>query len=83
VAWPLAAKHGVGYGRFVPLDAAGALLWASLWVLLGWVVGDQWQSVAQSVSGWAAVAGAVIALAVAAPLALHLWRRRARARASL
>ena len=81
MAWPLAATHGVGYGRFVLLDAVGAIVWASMWVLLGWVVGDQWQSVAQSVSGWAAVAGAAVAVAVAAPVAVHLWRRRARARA--
>jgi membrane-associated protein len=79
MAWPLAATHGIGYGRFVLLDLVGATLWAAMWVLLGWVVGDQWESVAQSVSGWAAIAGAAVALAIAAPVALHFWRRRARA----
>jgi membrane protein DedA with SNARE-associated domain len=79
VAWPLAAANGVGYGRFLLLDLVGASVWASMWVLLGWLVGDQWESVAQTVGGWAAIAGVVVGLGVAAPLALRVWRRRARA----
>ena len=70
LAWPLARKSGVGYARFLFYDAVGALLWTATWVLLGWFVGDRWQSVVGSVGGWmlgiliaiAAVLGAVIAL---------------------
>jgi membrane protein DedA with SNARE-associated domain len=77
VAWPIAATNGVGYGRFIVLDVVGATLWASIWVLLGWLVGEQWESAATSVGGWAAVAGAVVVAVLAAPLALRFWRRRA------
>jgi membrane protein DedA with SNARE-associated domain len=70
LAWPLARKSGVGYARFLFYDAVGAILWTATWVLLGWFVGDRWQSVVGSVGGWmlgiliaiAAVLGAVIAL---------------------
>ena len=82
VAWPFAAEHGVGYGRFLILDALGATLWASTWVLLGWFVGEHWQSAARSVGGWVGLVGGVVILALAAPLALRFWRRRARARAA-
>jgi membrane protein DedA with SNARE-associated domain len=76
VAWPMAASNGVGWGKFIVLDTLGATLWASIWVLLGWFVGEHWQSTAESVGGWAAAAGALVAIALAAPLALRFWRRR-------
>lgn len=76
--WPAAASHGVSYRRFVMLDMLGALLWASIWVLLGWVVGDQWEATARALGGWTAGIGVVIALALAIPFALRLVRRRAR-----
>lgn len=79
VAWPIAAINGVGYSRFIVLDAFGATLWASIWVLLGWLVGEQWESAATSVGGWATVGGAAVVAVLAAPLALRFWRRRARA----
>jgi membrane protein DedA with SNARE-associated domain len=79
VAWPMLVRGGLGWARFTALDAVGATLWAAIWVGLGWIVGDQWQQAAQSVSGWLFVAGAVLALAVVASLALRAWRRRARA----
>jgi membrane protein DedA with SNARE-associated domain len=79
VAWPMAAHNGVGYGRFLILDVLGATLWASIWVLLGWFVGEQWESVATSVGGWAAVVGGAVITALAAPFVLRYWRRRGRA----
>jgi membrane protein DedA with SNARE-associated domain len=78
VAWPMLVRSGLGWARFTALDAVGATLWATIWVGLGWIVGDQWQQAAQSVSGWLFVAGVVVALAVVASLALRAWRRRAR-----
>jgi undecaprenyl-diphosphatase len=78
VAWPFAARHGLGYTRFVLLDAVGALLWSALWVLLGWVVGAHWESAAKSVGAWVSVLGALVIAALAAPLAMRLWRRRSR-----
>lgn len=78
-AWPVAAAHGVTYARFLALDALGALVWAALWVLLGWIVGDRWETVAGNAGAWLAVAGAILAAALAAPLAWRAWRRRVRA----
>jgi membrane protein DedA with SNARE-associated domain len=76
LVWPVAASHGLGYGRFVVLDVVGASIWASMWVLLGWFVGEQWEWAAKSVGGWTAGVGIVIALALALPVAFRLWRRR-------
>src|SRR5919108_1175984 len=73
--WPVAASHGVGYARFVVLDVLGATLWSSIWVLLGWVVGEQWEAAARAVGGWTTVVGIGVALALAVPLALRLRRR--------
>jgi membrane protein DedA with SNARE-associated domain len=80
VAWPVLVRNGLRWPRFVALDAVGALVWSAIWVGLGWVVGDQWQDAAQSVSGWLVLAGAVFVVGLAGPLALRAWRRRARER---
>lgn len=77
VAWPIAASNGVGWGKFVVLDVLGATLWASIWALLGWFVGEHWESASKSAGGWATLAGALIAIALGVPLALRMWRRRA------
>ena len=77
LVWPVAASHGVGYARFVLLDTAGATLWASIWVLLGWTVGEHWEAAATTVGGWTTGIGIVIALAVVVPLVLRYRRRRA------
>jgi membrane protein DedA with SNARE-associated domain len=75
VVWPVAASHGLGYGRFVVLDVIGASLWASIWVLVGYLVGEHWEWAAKSVGGWTAGIGVVIVLALVLPLVLR-WRRR-------
>jgi undecaprenyl-diphosphatase len=81
MAWPVAARHGVGWGTFTVLDVLGATLWASIWALLGWLVGAQWESAARSAGGWAAGGGVLVLFALAAPLALRVWRRRQLSRA--
>jgi membrane protein DedA with SNARE-associated domain len=81
LVWPVAASHGLRYRRFVVLDVLGATLWASIWVLLGWFVGEHWEWAAKSVGGWTAGIGAVVVLALALPIALRWRRRRATARA--
>ena len=80
LAWPFAAAHGVGYWRFVLLDAVGAAAWAATWVLLGWFVGEHWRWAAETFGVWAGLTSVLVLLAFAAPLALRLLRRRARAR---
>jgi membrane protein DedA with SNARE-associated domain len=82
LAWPVAAANGVGYAKFLVLDLVGAGLWASIWVLLGWVVGERWQAAAETGGLWAAVVGATLVAITAAPLAARLWRRQLRRRAA-
>jgi membrane protein DedA with SNARE-associated domain len=81
VAWPVLARTRLTWPRFVAFDALGATVWSSLWLGLGWIVGDQWQDAVQSVSGWLVIGGAVGVLALAGPLALHVWRARVQATA--
>jgi membrane protein DedA with SNARE-associated domain len=39
---PLAAESGMPYARYVVCDVIGALLWCSLWILIGFAIGDRW-----------------------------------------
>jgi membrane-associated protein len=77
VAWPVLVRGGLGWTRFTLLDALGASVWASLWVGLGWIVGDQWERAAQTVNRWVMIAGAVVALGVVGALAVRAWPRGA------
>lgn len=81
VAWPGAASQGVGYLKFFVLDFVAAVAWASLWVLLGWVVGERWKAAADTAGLWLAAAGVVVLLVSAVPLVSRLRKRR-RARRS-
>jgi membrane protein DedA with SNARE-associated domain len=76
-AWPLARSSGVGYARFLLYDAVGALLWTSTWALIGWVVGDRWESTMQSIGGWMV---AIPLMAAAALVSVIAFRSRRRAR---
>ena len=49
-AWPLLVRRGLRWTHFVALDAVGALVWSAIWIGLGWIVGDQWQDAAQTIS---------------------------------
>ena len=44
VVTPLAAESGMPYLRYVVCDVLGATLWCSLWVLVGFGLGDQWMT---------------------------------------
>ena len=72
LAWPLARPHGVGYPTFLAFDAIGSLVWSSVWVALGWLLGDYALEAAAD-AGWIglAIAGAGVAVV----LALRVWRR--------
>jgi membrane protein DedA with SNARE-associated domain len=78
VAWPVLVRNGLSWPRFLILDALGAFVWSSIWVGLGWIVGERWQEAAQSASGWLAITAAVVVIALAGPVALRVWRRRTR-----
>jgi len=76
LAWPVAAAHGVGYLTFLLLDLVAAGLWTSLWVVLGWWVGERWQGAVETAGVWVAVAGVILLVVTVAPMALRLYRRR-------
>ncbi|MFL5310029.1 MAG: VTT domain-containing protein [Myxococcales bacterium] len=66
VAPPLAGMSGMSWKRFLALDALGALLWASLYAILGFVFGAQILlgfAAAVKLGSWFILAGG-IALAV-------------------
>jgi membrane protein DedA with SNARE-associated domain len=72
LAWPLARQHGVRYPTFLALDAVAAVVWTSIWVGVGWFLGDRWAS-ASAEARWVGVAfGAIATLAF---LGFQLWRR--------
>ena len=76
LAWPLAARSGIGYPKFLAFDIAGALLWSATWVLLGWFFADRWQAVAEhagTVLGAAVLASILLGAAI---LTFRLHRRR-------
>lgn len=80
VTWPLARDHGVGYPTFVALEVPAALLWTTIWVGLGWFLGDRWAQASSPEARWVGIglAGA----AVLALLAFRVWLRRRVARAT-
>ena len=75
LAWPLAARSGIGYPRFLAFDLAGAVLWSATWVLLGWFFADTWRAVAGD-AGTVLGAAAAAVLLIAAVLIFRLHRRR-------
>jgi membrane protein DedA with SNARE-associated domain len=70
-AWPLARARGVGYPTFLAFDALGAVLWTTLWVGLGWLLGSQWDQAADRL-GWMLPAAF---LALAAVIGVRMWWR--------
>jgi phosphatidylglycerol lysyltransferase len=70
--WPLARRSGVGYGRFLAADTAGALVWTAIWVGVGYAVGDSWEPLVARF-GMAMLALPLVALA--AFLTARLVRR--------
>jgi membrane protein DedA with SNARE-associated domain len=76
IAWPVAAAHGVGYPTFLALDLGAAGLWASLWVVLGWMAGERWESAATTAGPWLTLFGVVFVVAMVLPVAVRLHRRR-------
>ena len=73
LAWPLARVHGVGYPRFVLAEVTGALAWSTLWIGVGWLLGERWTDAAGE-ARW--VGPAMLTAVVATALSVRLWRRR-------
>jgi membrane protein DedA with SNARE-associated domain len=75
LGWPMAAR-GIGYVRFLVVDLAGAAIWATLWVGLGWTMGGRWRSAADAADVWVVVGTAIALALAAAPFVIHIFRRR-------
>lgn len=74
LTWPLAREHGVGYASFVALEVPAALAWTTIWVGLGWLLGERWAQASSSEARWLGLG--VGALVVLAFVGRRLWRRR-------
>jgi membrane protein DedA with SNARE-associated domain len=72
LAWPLARQHGVGYPTFLALDTVAALVWTSIWVGLGWFLGDRWANASTEARLVGVAIGAIATLAF---VGFQLWRR--------
>ena len=72
LAWPLARPHGVGYPTFLLFDVVGAVLWATVWVGLGWFLGERALDAAAG-AGWIGLAMAAAGVTVV--FSVRLWRR--------
>jgi membrane protein DedA with SNARE-associated domain len=80
LAWPLARPHGVGYPTFLLFDAIGSLVWSSVWVGLGWFLGEHALDAARD-AGWIGVA--LVAAGVLVVFTVRMWRRVRQRRAAL
>lgn len=74
----VAGASRMRYMRFLAYNGAGCILWASVFVLLGYFVGESWRLV----SRWLGyVSSAIVCVALVTALLIWRWRRkRARAR---
>jgi membrane protein DedA with SNARE-associated domain len=69
-----AGMSGMSYRSFVPWDLAGCISWASVCVVGGYLLGDNWKTLASQLSkvGWVLLAVLVVAVVV------HKLRKRRR-----
>lgn len=75
VAPPLAGVIRMHFGRFLLFDTAGSLIWASSYVMTGWLFGGELEKLADRVMG----TGKWLGLAIGGPLVVWLlwkyWQR--------
>ncbi|HZJ54446.1 MAG TPA: VTT domain-containing protein [Myxococcaceae bacterium] len=75
LAPPLAGESGMRFRRFLPLDGAGDLLWATTFVGLGWLAGEPFFRVLVVVMGYAGSAVAFFAAGLGLYLGFKLLQR--------
>jgi membrane protein DedA with SNARE-associated domain len=73
LTWPVARTRGVRYPTFLTLDLLAALVWTTLWIGLGWLLGEHW---ARAPAGTRMVGLAVGGLALLAVAIVAVLRRR-------
>jgi membrane protein DedA with SNARE-associated domain len=74
---PVAGVTRMPFGRFLLLDGAGCLMWAGLFILIGYVSGVRLETMQQGFRMFSVTAQVAVATAVAAWL---VWRLAARRR---
>ena len=77
VAPPMAGALGMSSWRFLAFEILAALLWAGVFLALGWLFREQIQAVLDALANAGGVATAALVVVVAAMLARRWWRRRA------
>jgi membrane protein DedA with SNARE-associated domain len=75
LAPPLAGMSGMRLRRFLGLDAMGDLLWATTFVVLGWIAGEPLFRVLEVVLAYAGSTAAFLAAGLALYLALKFLQR--------
>jgi membrane protein DedA with SNARE-associated domain len=73
----LAGMAGVRYRRFVVFNVIGGVVWGVAFVLLGYLAGASWRSVAHTAGTVGLAAAAVVVVAVVAAVAVRRHRRPA------
>lgn len=76
VAPPMAGALGMSSLRFVLFETGAALVWAVVFLALGYAFRDSVQGVLNALADAGSVATIVVVAAVAAMLAVRYWRRR-------
>ena len=76
----VAGMSHMRYSRFLVFNAIGCVAWATVFVLLGYFVGESWHLIAGWIGGLSA---AVVGLLLLAAAAGWWWRRRKRRRDAL
>lgn len=76
VATPLAGVFGVGLSRFLAYDVLGALMWAVVYVGLGYALSDELERVAGGVSAFGSLVAGLVIGASAAYLAGKFVQRQ-------
>jgi membrane protein DedA with SNARE-associated domain/rhodanese-related sulfurtransferase len=82
VAPPMAGALGMSSLRFLAFETFAALLWAGVFLCLGWVFREQIQAVLDALANAGGVATAALVVVLAVMLARRWWRRRAFLRAT-
>lgn len=79
VAGPMAGVLQMPFWRFFGWNVSGAFVWCGVIAYLGFILGDQWETVAGQIhtaSHWIMIGAAATAVAAIYPLWLrHRWRR--------
>ncbi|MBE0617216.1 MAG: DedA family protein [Proteobacteria bacterium] len=73
----VAGARRMSYLKFLPFNSAGCVVWATVFVLLGYFAGESWRVAAQWVGGAGEMVGGAVLLTIAAG---WLWRRLVRTR---